>query len=553
MLTGLTAIPLVLVLGMAIDFQRAGTSDVHISNALDAALIAAAVDLANGADATAAKATGEKVFDENMTLLGIANTCADPVFTPDIVNQSISGSVSCDMPLTISKLVGRDTMTVTPSAAAAYGQDEIEVALMLDVSGSMRGQRLTDLKAAANSLIDTLIPVSDTGNIRISLAPYATSINAGMYGELATGITDLYAHTIANLGADPNALVAAWTTTATTADTFDLIDAVGGNAGLGQLDAAFFACALTPPPPPPSFTGDRCIMPNGESDGCDDAGWVAVSVTEIPSDWYPFLGCTELDWDDDNPGENYCEAEDRVIYDTEPVNNCIDGSGANSQISADWQALDWTAASEAYTDYDFSILGATHEANLGTLSCVTEREGTNAFTAVSPTAYPVGASSSACPNAAVEPLTHNTTILKDAITALNADGWTAGHLGIAWSWYTLAPEWNTVWPFNRRSQADDPMLTVRRYAILMTDGSFNTYYASGQGDSSAQARSMCTAMKADGIEIYSVAFNAPSDAQAVLSDCASSASHFYTATSGSQLQAVYDAIAASLSQVRLTE
>ncbi|MEL6956437.1 MAG: pilus assembly protein TadG-related protein, partial [Pseudomonadota bacterium] len=145
MLTGLTAIPLVLVLGMAIDFQRAGTSDVHISNALDAALIAAAVDLANGADATAAKATGEKVFDENMTLLGIANTCADPVFTPDIVNQSISGSVSCDMPLTISKLVGRDTMTVTPTAAAAYGSDDIEVALMLDVSGSMRGQRLTDL------------------------------------------------------------------------------------------------------------------------------------------------------------------------------------------------------------------------------------------------------------------------------------------------------------------------------------------------------------------------------------------------------------------------
>jgi Flp pilus assembly protein TadG len=552
MLTGVAAVPLVLVIGIAIDLSRANTSDMHISNALDSALIAAAVDLANGADANAAKATGEQVFEANMLALSITNSCATPVFIPDTVAQTITGSVACDMPLSFSTLVGKDTMTVRPAASAAYGSELIEVALMLDVSGSMRGQRLTDLKASANSLIDTLIPVSGAGKVRISLAPYATAVNAGMYGDVTTGITNLYAHTVANLGADPNALVAALTTSETSADAFDLIDAVGGNTGLGSLSSSFFACSSAPPPAP-SFSGHRCTDLDGSWDGCDDDDWQPVSIPSIPDAWYPFYGCTSLTFhEDDDDEDNFCPPEFRVNYDAAPADSCIDGSGTNSQIAADWQALDWSAASHAYSDYDFGILGATHEANIGALNCVTERAGTNAFTDVSPASYPVGAKSSTCPNAAVEPLTHNTTILKDAITALHADGWTAGHLGIAWSWYTLSPNWNTVWPFNRRSDSNDPTKNVRRYAILMTDGSFNTYYETSQGDSSAQARSLCTAMKADGIDIYAVAFNAPSDAQAVLGDCATSSSHFFTATDGAQLQNVYDTIAASLNQIRLT-
>ncbi len=553
-LTGLLAVPLVLLMVVAIDFSRAQSVKLHVSTALDTALIAAAIDLANGTDASVAVATGERVFAENLTTLGISSYCEVPQFTPETTNQSIVGTVGCGIPVTIANIVGRDELNISPTATAVYGSDEIELALMLDVSGSMRGQRLTDLKAAANNLIDTLIPVSGGGNVRISLAPYATAVNAGVYGDVATGITDLFAHTVANLGADPNALVAALTTTATSDDAFDLIDAVGGNNGLGNLSSDFFACALSPPPSP-AFSGHRCTDIDGSSDGCDDEGWDSVSVSSIPDHWYPFYGCSSLTFhdDDDDDDDNYCPSEFRVTYDAAPADDCIDGSGTNSQIAADWQALDWSAASQAYSDYDFSILGATHEANIGALSCVTERSGTHAFTTVSPTSYPVGAKSSNCPDAAVEPLTHNTTILKDAVTALNADGWTAGHLGIAWSWYTLSPDWNTVWPFNRRSQANNPTKNVRRYAILMTDGSFNTHYETSQGDSSAQAGSLCAAMKADGIEIYSVAFNAPSDAQAVLGDCATSSSHFFTATDGAQLQSVYDTIAASLSEVRLTQ
>ena len=163
----------------------------------------------------------------------------------------------------------------------------------------------------------------------------------------------------------------------------------------------------------------------------------------------------------------------------------------------------------------------------------------------------MGAKSSACPNAAVEPLAHDKSILANAISSLHADGWTAGHLGIAWSWYTLSPDWAPVWPFNRRTESAGSA-PVRRYAVLMTDGDFNTHYENGQGNCGSQARQLCTAMKADGIEIYSVAFNAPSAGRAILEFCATSSAHFHAPTTGTELLAVYEAIAAEVRQVRIS-
>ena len=46
----------------------------------------------------------------------------------------------------------------------------------------------------------------------------------------------------------------------------------------------------------------------------------------------------------------------------------------------------------------------------------------------------------------------------------------------------------------------------RKIAVLMTDGEYNEWYSSGQGDSIAQAKSLCTKMKAKEIEIFTVGF-----------------------------------------------
>lgn len=86
----------------------------------------------------------------------------------------------------------------------------------------------------------------------------------------------------------------------------------------------------------------------------------------------------------------------------------------------------------------------------------------------------------------------------------------------------------------------------------MTDGSFNTTYDSKQGNSVNQPKVLCREMRKAGVQIYSVAFKAPASGQAVLKNCASSEAHYFEPENGDELIAVYEEIATSLSNLRLS-
>ncbi|MGD9785547.1 MAG: VWA domain-containing protein [Hyphomicrobiaceae bacterium] len=201
--------------------------------------------------------------------------------------------------------------------------------------------------------------------------------------------------------------------------------------------------------------------------------------------------------------------------------------------------------------------------------CVSERGGGPAHTDAAPIdaakLNPVYTRNATCnPSTPIMPLTNNKDALKGAISTLAANGWTAGQLGTAWSWYMLSPEWAGVLPGESRPAAysDD---SVRKVAVLMTDGEYNTQYdAAGistrdtgaapmNGASDAQARKLCEGMKASGIEVYTVGF-ALTEAQAVetMGKCASSKQHAYIAQSSEQLRQAFRDIALKLSPVHLT-
>ncbi len=92
------------------------------------------------------------------------------------------------LPMSITKTAGFTEVTMSVNVATSFNQHDVELGLALDVTGSMRGTKLSDLKEAAKDLIDILMPDSGQSNmIRIGLAPYATSINAGSYAETITG------------------------------------------------------------------------------------------------------------------------------------------------------------------------------------------------------------------------------------------------------------------------------------------------------------------------------------------------------------------------------
>ena len=186
--------------------------------------------------------------------------------------------------------------------------------------------------------------------------------------------------------------------------------------------------------------------------------------------------------------------------------------------------------------------------------CATERYA-NQFNDVSYATTKVEGRGSYCPAQKVMPLSTNASQLKSTINSFTARGATAGHLGVAWSYYTLSPNWNRAWP-SSPTPASYRDTKVQKIALLMTDGEFNTIYTRGW-NSSRHALSTCADMKRNGILVYSVAFKAPASAQATLRSCAtpdtSDTTYYYSASSASALTDAFAEIAGDIRRLRLSK
>jgi hypothetical protein len=146
-----------------------------------------------------------------------------------------------------------------------------------------------------------------------------------------------------------------------------------------------------------------------------------------------------------------------------------------------------------------------------------------------------------CPPPIV-PLTSNESTLSSATSALTSQGSTRLDVGMLAGWYTLSPEWNNSWKSGTTAAAYGS--TTRKIVVFMTDGRMNTQddrggkhfdwicEASRNCDAYANTAltSVCTAMKTDGVVIYSVAYDPDADQQYIKS-CASGPDHFYQAVS----------------------
>ena len=169
-------------------------------------------------------------------------------------------------------------------------------------------------------------------------------------------------------------------------------------------------------------------------------------------------------------------------------------------------------------------------------------------------------------------LTDDKQALLDKIDGLSAAGGTAGHLGTAWAWYTLSPNWWGLWPSSDSRPAAYGSADLRKIAILMTDGEYNTQYSAtgvavaqswsgscsgaANGCSTDQARALCSAMKAKGITVYTVGFeigSRSSPASKLLQQCATEPNKFYNADDGEELKQAFRDIALKLSSLYISK
>jgi hypothetical protein len=205
-------------------------------------------------------------------------------------------------------------------------------------------------------------------------------------------------------------------------------------------------------------------------------------------------------------------------------------------------------------------------------TCVSER-ATEAFTDAGPGTALLGknypASNNPCVGQAIKPLSTDQAALKAQIDSFSAAGSTAGHIGVAWAWYMVSPDFANLWPAASQPAAygTDHLFKV---VVLMTDGAFNTFYCndvishqstSGSGNLSdhiscdapngtafAQAQALCDGMKASGkdIIVYTVGLQ-------IMNYCATDAEHAYFPSTGGELKTAFQLIAQEISQLRLSQ
>lgn len=439
MIAALSVIPIISVVGFAMDLQMTTTQRAAVQAAVDSAIIAGAKSLQVG------KTTKDIEVEVNAYVEALVNnkargtTCGAVRVYEGATAETLRAEITCTQKTTLTHMFGQETIKFSISSGSAYGVGDVEVAMVFDVSGSMDNSgRMDSLKEAANNAVEILMPKDEkTGQVqnkgmRISMVTYDTMMNAGNYFKKATGL-----------------------------EKSRIIEA-------------------------------------------------------------EYKICTKTEW-------KRKHGRWRKV--------CVKHKEAVKKFTVNSSCVSERVGDEAFTD-----------AKPQNDQWITPAKTTvkNSYGGV-----PKSVSTPSCNEFGPQPLTHNRQKLEKYIKDIEPRGGTAGHLGVAWGWYTLSPHWDRVWP-SAHTPADYEATKVTKAIIMMTDGEFNTEYEDSLGDSSEQAIKLCDKIKDESILIYTVAFQAPSSGKETLKACATSDEYAFEPKNASELNDAYANIARSISDLRIS-
>lgn len=183
MIYGPMAIVLLLAAGLSIDYARGYLVKKEIARALDAAVLAAGSLPEDDEDAM--RTLAEQYFDANLS--DTTKQDYDPKIILTLANNQVTVTSSANVPTILMRLAGHDNMIVNEKSVAGRTLVNVEVALVLDNTGSMGWSgKLGDLKTAAKKLVDTLYePAGSDEHVKFALVPFSGAVNVGTSNENA--------------------------------------------------------------------------------------------------------------------------------------------------------------------------------------------------------------------------------------------------------------------------------------------------------------------------------------------------------------------------------
>lgn len=186
------AIVLIISAGAGVDYARAVNNREKLSHALDAAALALAGELSTSVMTDAEiSATLTDSFSANLQSMGLKDAAVanlQHTVDPDNGTIQISSTVSVATQFLALGGIGPSTLPIGVKSEVNYSKFDVELALVLDITGSMRND-IGTLKQASTDLLNILIPegtAASDSKVRISVVPYSQGVNLGSYASTVT-------------------------------------------------------------------------------------------------------------------------------------------------------------------------------------------------------------------------------------------------------------------------------------------------------------------------------------------------------------------------------
>jgi Flp pilus assembly protein TadG len=174
----LTFSAIFLAVAVAIDYARTQTEVVRLQNAVDAAALAASHRLGLPDRDVSGRQDADAYFKVNTVKHQDVGVLKDVVMEAD--NGEVVATAKGNMFTSLLKAIGIKNIGFGSGATVKQAKGTVEVALVLDNSGSMAGQAINDLIVAAKNLTSVLYAgYEGTDKVRVGVVPFAGSVNVG--------------------------------------------------------------------------------------------------------------------------------------------------------------------------------------------------------------------------------------------------------------------------------------------------------------------------------------------------------------------------------------
>ena len=154
--------------GVAVDLGRISVEQNRLQNAVDSAALAGSLQLPDDPDVS----TGKVKTAATDNLLANDGSATGIVVESGGATRSVCVTAEAKVEMTLSKVIGVGDQMVTAEACAGY--NDIELVMVLDATGSMKGAPIANVKEAATNLVNLIMPSSSSSSTRskIGLVPF---------------------------------------------------------------------------------------------------------------------------------------------------------------------------------------------------------------------------------------------------------------------------------------------------------------------------------------------------------------------------------------------